>query len=202
MYSKRPARKLVHIVALAIAVLAVVPGVALAEGESGGINILIPKLAEFIPALIAFIIIWAVLAKLAWPMIMGMMDSREKKIQDDIDAAEKVKADMVAEKAAFDAQIADANRQAEEILSNARTAAEEERAEIKAQAQREAAEIIAKAREAVAGERQAAMSELTDSVADLAVDIAGKIIGEKLDVAGQRQLIDKCLSEVGSFNAN
>ena len=74
--------------AAAAAVLAT-PTFALAEGV--GADILIPKPAEFIPALIAFLIIWIVLAKLVWPQVLQMMDKRQQKIQDDLDAAAKSK---------------------------------------------------------------------------------------------------------------
>ena len=44
------------------------------------------------------------------------------------------------------------------------------------------------------------MVELSDSVVDLSVEIAGKIIGDSLDEAGQRKLAEKYLEEVGSLN--
>ena len=67
------------------------PGVALAEESAVGPDILIPKMAEFIPALIAFLVIWVVLAKLVWPQVLAMMEKRQQKIQDDLDAAERSK---------------------------------------------------------------------------------------------------------------
>ena len=56
------------------ALAALVPTPAFAEAPSGA-DLLLPKMAEFIPALIAFLVIWFVLAKLAWPSILGMMDT-------------------------------------------------------------------------------------------------------------------------------
>ena len=73
-------------VAGAAAIVAAAPTVALADSPSGA-DLLLPKPAEFIPALIAFLVIWVVLAKLAWPSILGMMEKRQQKIQDDLDAA-------------------------------------------------------------------------------------------------------------------
>lgn len=67
------------------ALAALVPTPAFAEAPSGA-DLLLPKMAEFIPALIAFLVIWFVLAKLAWPSILGMMEKRQQKIQDDLDA--------------------------------------------------------------------------------------------------------------------
>ena len=57
------------------------PVSAFAEDGAAGADILIPKMAEFIPALIAFLIIWIVLAKVALPGIMKTMEERGKKIE-------------------------------------------------------------------------------------------------------------------------
>ena len=59
----------------AVTPILLTPGVALADTPSGT-DLLLPKPAEFIPALLAFLIIWAVLAKFAWPSILGMMEKR------------------------------------------------------------------------------------------------------------------------------
>ena len=56
------------------------PAIALAETPSGP-DILLPKPAEFIPALIAFLVIWVVLAKFACPSILSMMEQRQQEIQ-------------------------------------------------------------------------------------------------------------------------
>ena len=64
------------------------PVSAFAEDGAAGADILIPKMAEFIPALIAFLIIWIVLAKVALPSIMKTMEERGKKIEESLDEAE------------------------------------------------------------------------------------------------------------------
>jgi len=163
-------------------------------------SILIPKPAEFVPALIAFCVIWFVLAKFAWPMIMKTLDDRQAKIQGDLDAAEKAKADAAQEKKDYEAKIADAHREAGEIIASAKKDAEAERAEVLAKAQREASQVIAKSHEAVESERHKAMIELSGSVVDLSVEIAGKIIGNELSDDQQRALAEKYLKEVGNPN--
>ena len=76
----------------ASAVALAAPSLALAEENSDlGIGILIPNLSEFIPALIAFLVIWVVLAKFAWPMIVGMLDKRQETIKNNLDEAEAAK---------------------------------------------------------------------------------------------------------------
>ena len=177
--------------AIAVAV-AGMPTAALAEGV--GADILIPKPAEFIPALIAFLIIWIVLAKLVWPQILSMMDKRQEKIQEDLDAAESAKS--------YEQKIVEAHQQADEIISKAKKEAEEERSAILAKAQKEAADVIAKAHGAVDSERHKAMIELSGSVVDLSVEIATKIIGNDLTEDQQRKLAEKYLAEVSAPNGD
>jgi F-type H+-transporting ATPase subunit b len=160
-------------------------------------GILIPKPAEFFPALIAFLIIWAIFAKFVWPQILSRLDERQKKIQDDLDAAQSARQKSVEAQKNYEQQIAEANTEAEEIVSQAKKEAEEERSQILAKAQREAAATIAKGRGAVESERRKAMIELSGSVVDLSVQIASKIIGNELTEEQQRKLAEKYLSEVG-----
>lgn len=174
------------------------PVVALAEESAVGPDILIPKPAELIPALIAFIIILLVLAKLVWPSVLDMMEKRQQKIQDDLDAAERSKIQAAEEAKSYEAKILDAHHEADAIVAKAKKEAEEVRSAVLAKAQREAADIIAKAHGAVDSERHKAMIELSSSVVDLSVEIASKIIGNDLSVEEQRKLAEKYLAEVGT----
>lgn len=171
------------------------PTLALAEMPSGP-DLLLPKPAEFIPALIAFLVIWFVLAKLAWPSILGMMEKRQKKIQDDLDSAAESKAKAVEEAKSYEQAIRDAHKEADKIVAQAKREAEEERSQILAKAQREASDIITKSHGAVESERKKAMIELSSSVVDLSVEIASKVIGNELSEGQQRKLAEKYLAEV------
>ncbi|WP_226371906.1 F0F1 ATP synthase subunit B [Thermophilibacter gallinarum] len=182
---------------VALGVALATPAVALAEESAVGPDILIPKMAEFIPALIAFLIILAVLAKLVWPPVLEMMEKRQQKIQSDLDAAERSKLQAAEEAKSYEAKILDAHHEADAIVAKAKKEAEEVRSAVLAKAQREAADIIAKAHGAVDSERHKAMIELSSSVVDLSVEIASKIIGNDLSVEEQRRLAEKYLAEVG-----
>lgn len=174
------------------------PAAAFAEESAVGADILIPKPAEFIPALIAFIIILVVLAKLVWPPVVEMMEKRQQKIQDDLDAAERSKIEAAEDAKNCEAKILEAHHEADAIVAKAKKEAEEVRSQVLAKAQREAADIIAKAHSAVDSERHKAMIELSSSVVDLSVEIASKIIGNDLSEEEQRKLAEKYLAEVGA----
>ena len=199
MYGKTKAYKGGAIASGLMAALAPTP--ALAEAPSGA-DLLLPKPAEFIPALIAFLVIWVVLAKLAWPSILGMMEKRQQKIQEDLDAAAQSKKDAEQARREYEAQIADAHHRADEIISQAKREAEEQRSAILAKAQKDAAATVAKAHDAVDSERRKAMIELSGSVVDLSVEIASKIIGNDLAESDQRRLAERYLAEVSSEVGN
>ena len=174
------------------------PVVALAEEENTGMKLLLPNMAEFIPACIAFIIIWIILAKFAWPMVLKMMEERESKIQGDLDAAEQAKTKAESDAKAYSDRLAAAEREAADIVAQAKREGEEERARILAQAQKDAAATIAKAHDAVDSERKKAMAELSGSVIDLSVEIASKLVGNDLTDDQHRRLAERYLQEVGA----
>ena len=194
---KNTAMRLVARAGVAGGVILAMPAVALAEESAVGPDILIPKMAEFVPALIAFLVILAVMAKLVWPSVLEMMEKRQQKIQDDLDAAERSKIEAAEEAKSYEAKILEAHHEADAIVAKAKKEAEEVRSAVLAKAQREAADIIAKAHGAVDSERHKAMIELSSSVVDLSVEIASKIIGNDLSVEEQRRLAEKYLAEVG-----
>lgn len=197
MDNKTPkgARKLA---ALSVVAISAVSLAGCSMPESAGI--LIPKPAEFIPALIAFLVIWFLLAKFAWPMVLKTLDDRQAKIQEDLDAAERTRAEVEQEKQEYATRVDQAQREAGEIVAAAKKDAETVRSEVLAKAQKEASGIIAKSHEALEGERHKAMIELSGSVVDLSVEIAGKIIGNELSEEQQRALAEKYLAEVGKTN--
>ena len=174
------------------------PVVSLAEESAVGPDILIPKVAEFVPALIAFLVILAVLSKLVWPSVLEMMEKRQAKIQSDLDEAERSKREAAEEAKSYEGKILEAHHEADAIIAKAKKEAEEVRSQVLAKAQREAADIIAKAHGAVDSGRHKAMIELSSSVVDLSVEIASKIIGNDLSEDEQRRLAEKYLAEVGA----
>ena len=182
---------------LSLAVVAATPGMAFA---AAGPDILIPKPAEFIPALIAFLAIWLILAKLAWPAIIKTLDAREEKIASDLKAAEDAKNAAEEDVQKGKDSVSAAERQAADIIAAAKREAEEQRSKIIAEAQASAVSLIAKAHDAIDAERKKAMTELSGQVVDLSVEIAAKIIGDALDEEEEQRLAEKYLMEVGDLN--
>ena len=204
MHVKTRANKAVARVALgALALNAAFPALAFAaEEESGGISAILPDMAEFIPMLIAFIILWIILAKFGWPMFNGMLEKRENTIREALEKSEEAQIESERVLAEYNKQLADAKAQSAQIIADARSVGEAVKADITAQAQTEAADMIAKAKAAIEAEKKQAISELQATVADTSVDVAARLIGEDLTEGEHRAIIERYVKEAGSFNGN
>lgn len=172
------------------------------EESSVGIGLLIPKMGEFIPMLIGFIVLWIILAKFGWPAFIGMVDKRAAKIKESLEAAEEAKVESERMLEQQKAELDMAKKQAAEIIASAKQTAENVKADITASAQTEAENMIAKARLAIEAEKKAALVELQGSMSDMTVSVAKKVIGADLSDAEHKSIIERYIAEAGSFNEN
>lgn len=165
-------------------------------------DIIIPNTTEMWVNIVAFLVLFFVLGKFAFPPVTKMLDERAEKIRESLEKAEdtRVEAERLLEE--YKAQMAAARAEAAQVIEQGRKVAESMRAEILAKAREEAEAEKAKAVAAITAEKESAMAEIKGEVADLAVAVAGKVIGSSLSKADHEALIDKFLAEVGSLNEN
>lgn len=161
-----------------------------------------PNPATIWPTWLAFIILFVVLYKLAFPAIIGMLDKRAEAIKESLVKAEDTKVEAERMLDEYKQQMAEARAEAGKVIDQGRKVAESMKEEIVAKANEEAAQIVAKAREAMEADRKAALAELQASVAEVSVAVAGKLLGEKLTSADHAKLIEQYMSEVGGLNEN
>lgn len=189
----------------ASASMLLVPVLAFAEDSesSSGLELLIPKPAEFVPALIVFLVIVLILGKFVWPIVLKTLDEREERIEGGIRAGEQAKEQAEKSRKESEAIVADARRQASQIVLDAHNQAEKDHARIVAEAREEAGGIVAQARLRAEDDRRRTYEEVTDTVAKVSVAVAGKIVNDTLvnDEEKQRKLIKKYLEEVGNLDA-
>jgi F-type H+-transporting ATPase subunit b len=206
-YTNKASRTIASAVASAAVVFASCPTYALAEEASqattkSGIWAILPNLNEFIPMLVAFIILWIILAKFGWPVFDRMLEKRATTIRDDLKNAEEARQESERVLAEYKQQLADAKTEAAQIVADAKKTGEDVKADITSKAQAEADAMIEKARVAIEAEKKQATAELQGSVADISVEVAGKLIGHDLTDDEHRALIKRYVEEAGSFNAD
>ena len=188
--------------ALASAMAFAAPTLAFAaEKETAGIPAILPAMDEFIPMLVAFLILLAILAKFGWPMFNGILEKRETTIREALEKSEQARIEAERVLAEYQDKLIEARQEAATIISEAKQQAEAQRAATTAKAQEEAEKIIAKSREAMQAEKNAAIAELQASVADIACAAMTRVVQEDFTDADHRRLIEKSIEEIGTLNA-
>lgn len=188
--------------ALASAMAFAAPTMAFAaERETEGISAILPVMDEFIPMLVAFLILLAILVKFGWPMFDKVLKTREETIRGALEQAEENRIESERVLAEYKEQLAQARQESATIVAEAKQAGEAVRADMASKAQAEADQIVAKAREAIESEKKAAIAELQGSVADLTVAVTARVIGEDFSDEDHRKLIERSIAEVGTLNA-
>ena len=164
-------------------------------------NFLVPN-GTFFVELIAFgIIVW-ILAKFVIPPINRAMTARQEAIKKEFADLDDAKAAAHKAEEEFKAQIADARHEAAKIREEAREQGAQIVGEAREQAQSEAARIVEHGHAQVRAERQQAVASLRAEVGTLAIDLAGRIVGESLDDDERStRVVDRFLADVESMQA-
>jgi F-type H+-transporting ATPase subunit b len=130
------------------------------------------------------------------------VNARDEMIKGSLESAAKAREEMLKLQSDNEAIFRKAREERENILKEARDVRDKLISEAKGKATEEAEKLIAKARAGIENEKLKAISEIHDQVATLSVEIASKLLGEKLKQTGeQEKLIDSYLKEV-DFNKN
>ena len=146
---------------------------------------------------ITFIAVVVVLAKVAWKPLLNALTSREEHIRTALQQAEDAQAEAKKLLEENKRQLAQAEAHAQQAMREGREMGEKLKTEIIEKANAGARTMVEQAKEEIRRERDAALVQLREEVADLAVIAAGKIIDANLDVSKQRQLVDSVINDIG-----
>ncbi len=156
-----------------------------------------PGIGLIIWMTIAFLIVWIGLGKFAWPAIMNSINERTKGIEDSLAAADRAKEEMTRLQADNEAILKQAREEQSRILAEAKDIKDKIINEAKEKAQEEANRLITSAKENIENEKMAAITEIKNQVGMLSIDIAEKILKNKLaDDAKQKELVNTLLQDV------
>jgi F-type H+-transporting ATPase subunit b len=165
-------------------------------------NPLVPPLGELIIGLIAFAVMVVVLYRLVAPRFEQVFRARREAIEGGIERAETMQAEAKAALEQYRAQLAEARTEAAQIREQARTEGQQILEELRAQAQEESSRIVARGEEQLAAARQQVVNELRGEIGTLAVDLAGRVVGESLaDDARRRGTVDRFLDQLEGMAA-
>ena len=153
----------------------------------------------FVAQLINFGILLLLLRLFAYKPIMKMLDQRAQRIKESLEAGERAKQEAVSAEKEVAKKIEEASASGQKIVEQASKAAEEVRKRAEQDARKEAEAIIEKARAETQRQKEESLTELRKEVADLAVAVAGKALGESLDKNTQEALISNVMKEAASL---
>jgi F-type H+-transporting ATPase subunit b len=166
--------------------------------ESSDQENLYPHAAELVVGAVAFAIIFFFMWRWVLPRVNTLLEERRQKIQGEMEKAEQAHHQADEELSQYKEQLDEANR----IIEEARQTADQLRVDLQARAEQESQAIVARAQEEIRAERDRVFQELRTQVGQIAVELAGKVVGESLDTSTHTRLIDEYIDEVTSGNGN
>jgi F-type H+-transporting ATPase subunit b len=144
--------------------------------------------------IVVFLLLLAVLWRYAYPALLGAVEARERALQEQLDEAERNRAESVALLAEHKKLLAEARTQAHGLLVEARTSAEKERALAMEKTMQEQQQLLERARREIGSERDRAIAELRAEAVELSLAAASKLIGQRLDTDTDRKLVQEYLA--------
>ena len=159
---------------------------------------LYPHANELVVGLVAFAILFFFMWKWVLPRVNDLLEERRLKIQGELERAESTRVEADGMLADYRAQLANARDEGNRIIEEARETAEQFRRDIQAKAEEESRNIVARAQDEIRAERDRVFNELRAQVADIAVTLAGRVVGAELDTKSHARLIDDYIEQVAS----
>ena len=146
---------------------------------------------------IAVFFLFMMLSYLLFNPVRKMLEDRKLKIKTDLDTAKTDKEEAAVLKSEYDEKLKNIEKEAEQILSEARQKALKNEARIVEEAKEEAARIIKRADEEAELEKKRAMDEMKQEIITIASMMAGKVVSASIDTTIQDTLVEETLREMG-----
>ena len=154
-------------------------------------------LADTVLLMLAMLVMYPLLSYLLFNPARDFLKKRQERIKNDIDTAQADKEQAKLLKEDYDARIKNINKEADEILSQARQKALQNAEDIKAQANEEAARIIARAQAQIELDKKKAADDMKKEMISIASLMAGKVVAASIDTSVQESLMEETLKEIG-----
>lgn len=173
--------------------------VLLAQEAEGATRQVLPAPDEMIWGIVAFVIFFAVMAKLVFPSMRQALKAREDAVRGELERAEQARLDAEEQQEEYRRRLTEARSEADRIIREATEAAEEIRRERTQRAEEEARTIVERARADAAQERDRVMADLRRAMTDLSLEAAARVVGQELsDPEAQRRLVEDFISQTAA----
>jgi F-type H+-transporting ATPase subunit b len=160
-------------------------------------NPLMPDAAEMVVGIFSFAVVFIVVGRMLMPRIQKALAERTDAIEGGIKRAEEAQDEAQQLLEQYKEQLAEARHEAARLREEAREQGAQIIVELREQAQVEAQRVIDQAHAQIEADRQQAFTRLRAEIGQLAVELAGRIVGESLeDEARRRGTVDRFLDEL------
>ena len=162
-------------------------------------SILTPDLGLLFWMLIAFLVVFFVLAKYGFPAIINMVDERKRYIDESLQKAHEASERLENIKQEGEAILQEAREKQAQMLKEAAETRDAIVEKAQEKAREESARLLNDAKVEIEQQKQAAVADIREQVATLSVEIAEKVLKQNLkDDKSQMDLIDRMLDDVSS----
>lgn len=155
-----------------------------------------PNPGLIIWTIVSFLLLLFILRKMAWKPILEALRRREENVRNTLDKAEQARSEAARLLEENRKQLAQAEKEGQRILSESRSLAEKLKEDIVQNANQQSRRIVDQAKEEIERDKEAALIQLRQEVASLAINAAEKILDETLDANRQRKIVDAYLKEL------
>jgi F-type H+-transporting ATPase subunit b len=178
-----------------LALLAPLSAVA-QEHAAKKVDLLTPDAGLMFWTFVIFAGLFAILAKFAYPKILGAVEARERALNEAISSAKRDREEAAALLAEQQRKLAEVREEAQKLIAEGRAAGEKVRTGVIDLANAEQRAILERARAEIGAERDRAIAQLRREAVELAVRGASKVIEKNLDDATNRKLVDDFLDSI------
>ncbi|MBX2934126.1 MAG: F0F1 ATP synthase subunit B [Ferruginibacter sp.] len=163
-------------------------------------QLLTPAFGLIIWTLLAFLVVFFLLKKYAWPMIINGLAEREKNIADSLATAEKIKLEMAQLKNDNEAILVKAREERATMLKEAKDTKDKMINDAKEEAKAAAAKIIADANASIHNQKMAALTEIKNQVGSLVLEVSEKVLRKELSNKAEQENYIKTLAAEVKLN--
>jgi F-type H+-transporting ATPase subunit b len=163
-------------------------------------KLLTPDPGLLLWTLLAFLVVFFILKKMAWPAIIKGLKDREESIEAAIATAEKVKAEMATLKNENEILMAAAREERSIMMKEAREQTLKMISEAKDKAKSEYERIVGDAQEAITQQKNAALTDVKNQVGSLVIDVSEKILRRELNDRDKQEDYIRSLAEIVKLN--
>lgn len=146
---------------------------------------------------ISVLVLFTFLSYILFNPVRNMLEARRQRVVDEQLTAKKEKEEAIAYKADYEQRLKNVDKEAQEILSEARKKALKNENQIIAEAKEEAARIVERANAQIELEKKRVADDMKKEMISVASAMAGKIVSASIDMDKQESLINETLKEMG-----